>query len=87
MILPIEIQNEISKYMYKLIDVINIYNQSRNHQIEIRMTNLYSTNKRELEKLTQSVIEQDKFKNVEKLCAFGNEKIKNVNHMKETFKQ
>jgi len=53
-ILPIEIQNEISKYMYNLIDVINIYNQSRNHQIEIKITNLYGVNKRELKKLTQN---------------------------------
>ena len=86
MIVPIEIQNKISKYMYNLIDVINIYDQSKNHQMEIKITNLYSINKKELKKLTQNIIEQQKFKNVEKLDAKNNEKIENVNHMKKTLK-
>ena len=84
MIVPIEIQNEISKYMHNLNDIINVYNQSKNHQTEIKIINLCGVNKRELQKLTQNIIEQKKFKNVEKLYAYNNSKIKNVNHMKGT---
>ena len=58
MILPIEIQNEIAQYMYNITDVINIYNQSKNHQVEIKIENLYKINKKELNKLTQNIIEQ-----------------------------
>jgi len=51
MIIPIELQHIISKYMYNLSDVINTYNQSKKHQIEIKISNLHDVNKRELKKL------------------------------------
>ena len=90
MIIPIEIQNEISKYMYNIIDVINMHNQSKNHQIEIRIINLYSANEKDSHKLsfklTQNIIEQKKFRNIEKLNVCHNSKIINVNHIKETLK-
>ena len=46
--------------MYNLSDVINLYDQSSNHQMEIKITitKLYSVNTIELKKLTQNIIEK-----------------------------
>ena len=79
-----DIKNIICSYFYDLKDTINLYNLDKDHQNNIRITNLYDINSIYLYKLNQQIIEQNKYKYVEKLNAGDNKKIKNVNHMKET---
>ncbi len=43
---PIEIQCEITKFLYDLKDVLNMSNLSNNHRNYIRITNLYDISKK-----------------------------------------
>ena len=45
------------------------------------------TYQKNINRLNQQIIEQIKYKYVEKLNAYNNEKIKNVNHMKKTLRK
>ena len=80
-----DIKNILCSYFYNLRDTINLYNLNKDHQDNIIIRNLYSVEYR-IYKLNQKIIEQNKYKYVERLNVFGNEKIKNVNHMKNTLK-
>ena len=79
-----DIKNVVCLYFYDLKDTINLYNLNKDHQHNIIITNLYDIELKN--KLNQQIIEQNKYKYVERLNAFDNEKIYNVNHMKETLK-
>ena len=81
-----DIKNIICLYLYDLKDTINLYNLNKDHQDNVRITNLYNISEH-IYKLNQKIIEQNKYRCVEKLYAFNNEKIKNVNHMKKTLKK
>ena len=81
-----DIKNTICLYFYDLKDVINLYNLNKNHQNNIIITNLFDIQQKYIQKLDQKIIEQNKYKYLEKLYASGNKKIKNVNHMKNTLK-
>ena len=81
-----DIKNIICSYLYNLKDTINLYNLNKNHQENIIIKNLYHISLKYTNKLSQEIIEQNKYKYVEKLDATSNEKIKNVNHMKKTLK-
>lgn len=86
MIVPLELQNIITLYLYNLKDVINMYNLSKKHQEYIYIVNLYNRNKNDLMKLSQKIIEQPKFKHIEKLNMDDNDKIYNLNHLKNTLR-
>ena len=84
-----DIKNIICLYLYNLKDTINLHNLNKNHQENIRIINLYNISKKYLKKLSQQIIEQNKYKNVEKinlieLDTYTNTKIWNVNHMKNS---
>ena len=81
-----DIKNIICLHLYDLKDTINLYNLNKDHQDNVRITNLYDIAKH-VYKLNQKIIEQNKYRCVEKLYAYDNEKIKNVNHMKKTLKK
>ena len=87
---PFDIQNIICFYLYDLKDTINLYNLSKDHQNNVRITNLCDIPGKYLNRLTQKIIKQKKlpkswvFQNIEKLNVSSNEKINNVNHMKKT---
>ena len=76
------IKNIICSFLYDLKDVINLYNLNKDHQNNIKIINLYDIPEKYLKRLDQQIIEQHKFRFVEKLNLCNNENIKNVNHMK-----
>ena len=80
------VKNIICSFLYDLKDIINLYNLNKDHQNNIKITNLYDIPEKYLKKLDQQIIEQKKYKFVEKLNACNNKKIKNVNHMRYTLK-
>ena len=82
-----DIKNIICLYFYDLKDTTNLYNLNKDHQGNIRIINLYDILQKNRNRLDQQIIEQNKYKNVEKLNIDDNEKIKNVNHMKKTLKK
>ena len=79
-----DIKNIIYSYFYDLKDAINLYNINKDHQDNIRITNLYDIPEIYLKKLDQKTIQQDKYRYVEKFNADNNDKIHNLNHMKNT---
>ena len=88
-----DIKNIICLYIYDLKNITNLYNLNKDHQSNIIITNLYDILQKYRNRLNQQIIEQNKYKNVEKLNVNDNEKIENVNdnekienvnHMKET---
>ena len=80
-----DLKNIICLYFYDLKDIINLYNLDKDHQDNILITNLYDIPIKYLKKLNQQIIEQNKYKNVEKLRV-KNRNIKNLNHMKNNLK-
>ena len=62
-----------------------MYNLNRDHQDNIIITNLYDIPY--IYKLSQEIIFQKKFHFVEKLDAWNNRNIQNINHIKETLKE
>ena len=81
-----DIKNIICLYFYDLRDIINLYNLDKDHQHNI----IISLNNKEsecIDRLNQQIIEQKKYRYVEKLCVYNNKKIKNMNHMKNTLKK
>ena len=79
-----DIKNIVCIFLYNLKDIINLYNINKDHQNNIIITNLYDIPIKYKNKLSQQIIEQNKYGYVEKLNASDNIKIKNVNHMKNT---
>lgn len=86
MILSYDVQNIICSYIYDLREVINFYNLSKKHQNCIYITDLCNRNSEYLQKITQKVLKQQKFKYIEKLNASYNKYVYNVNHLKNTLK-
>ena len=78
-----DIKNIICLYIYDLGEIINLYNLNKDHQDNIRITNLYDI-KKKIRKLNQQITEQNKYKYVEKLYTFDNKQIKSVNNIKNT---
>ena len=79
-----DIKNLVCLYFYDLKDAINLYNLNKDHQDNIRIINLYDIELKYINRLSQQIIEQNKYKNVEKIDASDNKEIKNVNHVKNT---
>ena len=82
-----DIKNIICIFLYDLNDTINLYNLNKDHQINIRIINLYDIPTKYIKRLNQQIIEQNKYRYVEKINACNNNQIKNVNHMKKTLKK
>ena len=81
-----DIKNIICSYFNDLRDAINLYNINKDHQENIMIKNLYDIPIKYLNRFNQQIIEQNKYRYVEKFGVIYNEKISNVNHMKKTLK-
>lgn len=69
------------------IDQINIFNLSNQHQKFMIIKDLSNIGEKYIIKLTQTIIDQNKFKYVEKLNINGAKYIFNLNHLKNTLRE
>lgn len=83
--IPYNIQNIISHYLYDLTDVINLYNLSKEHHNHIIIVDMYNRKKKQLKNLTQNILEQSKFKYLQKLNVLTLN-IFNLDHLQNTLK-
>lgn len=83
MVLSIDLQQYLLKYL-QLTDQINICNLTSYHREYIKIKDLSKINGT---KITQNVIDQIKFNNLEKLNVTGSTIILNLNNLKDTLKE
>lgn len=86
--LPNEIFQHISEYTNDIMDLINIEiiakNCDRNSIIYYK--DLYNVDPKYTKNISQKMIEQPKYKYLKKIDLSNNNKIKNLNHLKNTLK-
>lgn len=82
MIIPLDIFNILCTLVDDFKILIYLYSLNKTSKNCINITNLYDLPYKYLKKLTQEIIEQEKFKFVVKLNASYNNNICNVNHLK-----
>ena len=71
-----DLKNVICLYLYDLKDTINLYDLNKDHQENIIIKNLYDIPKKYINKLDQQIIEQNKYKYIERLNVRHNKKMK-----------
>ena len=85
----LDLMNCIKDYLPKIRDVLNICTINKYNSDNMYIENLYnfgSDNLRDLNKLTQDVIEQKRYSKLVKLYMYNNKKINNLNHLKGSLK-
>lgn len=80
--IPFDIKNMIIRYLFKITDIINMYNLNKDHQNNILITEVHD--QENTIKMSQQVIMQEKYKMLEKINLSYNIKIKNLDHLYKT---
>ena len=75
----LDIHQLVSDFFPDLKDVINLYNLDRDHQNYIHINDLYNFSDKYYDKISQNLIQQNKFKFVKKLNVINS--IDNIDHL------
>lgn len=76
-----DLQKIAFEYLFDLKDQMNMYHLTREHEMNLKITDLYDIPEKYLHKIDQNLIKQDKYRTLKRLNLAGNRKITDVNHL------